>query len=133
MARRQRGRLLAVDHIQLSIPEGDEHLDTARECYVGVLGLTEIEKPAALRNRGGLWFEGGDGDSRFEIHLDVGLPPHSKRHPAFVTDDLARLLTRVEEAGIEIVEDVPLEDRGRFSAHDPFGNRLEFLEYRRRD
>ncbi len=40
----------------------------AREFYGVVLGLKETAKPAALANRGGLWFVLGDG---IGLHLGV--------------------------------------------------------------
>ena len=124
------GRLLAVDHVQLTIPEGDEHLDAARACYVDVLGLAEVEKPVPLRARGGLWFQGGAGATRFQVHLGVEAPSDTRRHPAFVTDDLDALRSRIDAARLRVVDDVPLEDRRRFFAYDPFCNRIEFLERR---
>jgi len=53
-----------IDHVQLAIPVGGEQV--AREFYVGVLGLTEVPKPAALSVRGGAWFEAGTT----RCHLD---------------------------------------------------------------
>ncbi|MGK0220475.1 MAG: hypothetical protein ACI9HE_003986, partial [Planctomycetota bacterium] len=34
----------AIDHVQLAMPAGQEQ--TAREFFVGVLGMTEAPKPA---------------------------------------------------------------------------------------
>ena len=47
-----------LDHVQVCIPHGTE--DTARQFYIGVLGLPEIEKPEALKPHGGLWLQAGD-------------------------------------------------------------------------
>ena len=40
----------AVDHVQVACPPGGE--EQARQFYSGLLGMTEQEKPAALRARG---------------------------------------------------------------------------------
>jgi hypothetical protein len=40
--------------MQLAMPPGAE--EAARSFFVGVLGLTEIEKPPVLAARGGAWF-----------------------------------------------------------------------------
>ncbi len=53
------GPALVLDHVQLAAPPGCE--PAARRLYGGVLGLTEIHKPTALRVRAGVWFAVGDG------------------------------------------------------------------------
>ena len=55
----------AIDHVQLAMPAGQENL--AREFYCGVLGMTEIAKPAELAKRGGCWFASGS----VQVHLGV--------------------------------------------------------------
>ena len=125
------GFLLAIDHVQLTIPPGEEHLEAARRCYTEAFGLREIEKPEELRARGGLWFEGGDAASGrgFQVHLGVEEPLETRRHPAFVTNDLAALRARCKAAGLRILDDVPLAGRERFHVFDPFGNRIEMLQW----
>jgi len=48
-------RVAHVDHIQIAAPQGCE--PAAREFYGSILGLQEVEKPLALRARGGCWFQ----------------------------------------------------------------------------
>jgi catechol 2,3-dioxygenase-like lactoylglutathione lyase family enzyme len=124
--------LTHIDHVQLTIPEGDQHLDAARAFYVGALGMTEVDKPAPLRDRGGIWFRvghpGPDG-AGFEVHLGIEDPRDTRRHPAFATRDLAVVLARCESAGAPIERDTPLGDRDRFHVWDPFGNRIEVIQY----
>jgi ribosomal-protein-serine acetyltransferase len=43
-----------LDHVQIAAPVGSE--SEARRFYGGLLGLSELEKPDALRGRGGVWF-----------------------------------------------------------------------------
>ena len=68
----------AIDHVQLAMPTGKE--DEARRFYVGLLGMTEIEKPAELKKRGGCWFQSGS----VQLHLGVenDFRPARKAHPA---------------------------------------------------
>jgi catechol 2,3-dioxygenase-like lactoylglutathione lyase family enzyme len=117
-------KIMAIDHVQVAIPKGGE--ERARAFYVRVLGLTEIEKPAKLAARGGLWFSLGSA----ELHLGVetGFRPARKAHPALLVEDLPALAARCRAAGHEPVTDEPLEGYERFYVSDPFGNRLEFLE-----
>jgi len=119
-------RPTGLHHVQLAIPPGGE--DEARRFYRGALGLGEVEKPEPLRSRGGCWFRAADGS--VELHLGVEDPftPARKAHPAIVVTGLDELRARLEDAGIEIRDDVQLEGHRRFHAFDPFGNRLEFLE-----
>ena len=119
-----RGRLLGIQHVQLTIPPGDMHHEAARQCYVHALGLEEIEKPEVLGTRGGFWFSGGT----FEVHLGVEEPKDTRRHPCFDTDDLAAMRIRCQAAGLRVIDDVPLPGRDRFFIHDPFGNRIEIQQ-----
>ena len=85
-----------LDHVQLCIPPGAE--TRAREFYAGVLGLAEIEKPAPLKGRGGLWFEIAD----IQLHLGAH--------------------------GVRLKEEPSIPGARRLSFFDPFGNRIELLE-----
>lgn len=117
-------RLLAIEHVQLAMPAGGEA--QAREFYQGVLGLTETPKPAALAKRGGCWFE--QGTIRLHLGVEGDFRPAKKAHPALLVEGLANLRARLETAGFETRNGEPLEGFERFDAHDPFGNRLEFME-----
>src|ERR1051325_5185741 len=57
--------IIGLDHVQITIPKGAE--SAGRDFYVGVLGLHEIEKPVALRPRGGFWLAAGDR----QVHVGV--------------------------------------------------------------
>ena len=54
-----------LHHVQLAIPPAGE--PDCRAFWGGVLGMTEVEKPAVLAARGGCWFRGGG----LEVHLGV--------------------------------------------------------------
>lgn len=116
--------LRSIDHVQLAMPEGGE--DLARWFYEELLGLPEIPKPAHLRKRGGCWFE----SLNVKIHLGVetDFRPATKAHPAFLVTELASLVRKLHVAGIEIVDDEPLQGYQRVYVYDPFGNRLELLD-----
>ena len=118
-----------LHHVQLAAPAGSEQ--QMRQFFVGVLGLTEVDKPADLAARGGAWFRGPG----FELHVGIeqDFTPAKKAHPGLLVDDLAGLAERVTAAGYEVRHDNPLlvPDGGefvRFFATDPVGNRLEFLQ-----
>ena len=106
------------------MPEGGEN--AARAFYAGVLGLTEIPKPAALAGRRGAWFAGG----RVQVHLGVeaDFRPARKAHPALQVEGLTALVARCEAAGVTVVRDVPLAGMDRVHIADPFGNRIELVE-----
>ena len=106
------------------MPRGRE--DDARAFYAGVLGLTELPKPAHLAKRGGAWFRGGAA----EVHLGVedDFRAAKKAHPALLVDDLADLAARCNAAGHPVVADEPLEGFDRLYVADPFGNRIELLQ-----
>lgn len=114
-----------IDHVQLAMPVGEE--EEARLFYGGILGFQEIEKPAVLRKRGGVWFQSGE----IALHLGVEavFTPAKKAHPAFCVRGVSELKAYLVEKSIHILEDDNLPGANRFYLHDPFGNRLEFLEW----
>jgi catechol 2,3-dioxygenase-like lactoylglutathione lyase family enzyme len=117
--------ILSIDHVQIAMPAGEE--DQARVFYVGVLGFTEIPKPAELAKRGGVWFQ----SQNVQLHLgvEVDFRPARKAHPAFLVSDLDELLSRVRESGFEIdASQPPLDGYKRAHVFDPFGNRIELME-----
>ncbi|WP_462418825.1 VOC family protein [Kytococcus sp. Marseille-QA3725] len=99
------------------------------------LGLTEVDKPAALAGRGGCWFHDHDGEAiTLEIHLGVEDPftPAKKAHPALLVADvpaLEALGARIEAAGYEIswAERTTFPGYERFHCRDGFGNRIEVM------
>jgi catechol 2,3-dioxygenase-like lactoylglutathione lyase family enzyme len=114
-----------IDHIQLAAPKGCEGL--AREFFSGVLGLTEVEKPQELKKRGGAWFEFGS----YQLHIGVEEPflPAKKAHPAFVIENIEELKTHLKEQKVPFREDDNVPGANRIHLNDPFGNRLEILEW----
>lgn len=121
-------------HVQVACPRGGE--DAARRFYADGLGMTEVDKPQALRGRGGCWFRAYDdsGAVAAEIHVGVEDPfvPARKAHPALVVDDesgLDRLASRLHDGGHEVDEKDRATFAGylRFHTFDPHGNRLEVL------
>ena len=117
----------ALDHVQLAAPSGCE--PAAREFYGGLLGLVELDKPAALSARGGVWFALAGG----QLHIGVQDPftPATKAHPALRLADLASyaaLLAQLEAAGVAVKHDREMEPRvRRCLVADPWGNRVELV------
>ena len=112
------------DHVQLAMPPGGE--DLARSFYGDLLGLPETPKPPNLARRGGCWFE----SETVKIHLGVeeDFRPAKKAHPALLVSDLGSLVAALSDAGMQIIDDEPLEGYRRVYTADPFGNRLELME-----
>lgn len=114
---------MRIDHVQLAIPAGSE---TRCAPFWRAAGFTEIEKPEALRARGGAWYRAGHA----ELHLgvDASFAPALKAHPAFATDELTALSERLSDAGATLRWDDAIAGRRRFFTEDPVGNRIEFME-----
>lgn len=117
--------ITGLDHVQLAMPPGEEA--SARGFYAGLLGLTELAKPAALAERGGVWFDLPDGR---QLHLGVeeGYLAAQKAHPALAASDLDALARTLDAAGYPLTWDDLLAPARRFYTEDPFGNRLEIIE-----
>jgi len=118
-------RDVALDHVQLAAPRGCEL--EARRFFGEVLGLAEIQKPAALQPRGGVWFALGQQ----QLHIGVEEPfvPARKAHPALrvAADALDDLAERLSAAGAKVVWDHAVAGSGRFYTEDPWGNRIEIV------
>ena len=113
-----------LHHVQLAMPPGSEA--AARDFFSGVLGMPEIDKPRVLAARGGAWFRAGG----LELHLGVeeDFRPARKGHPGILVTDLDDVVRRLRSAGQNVTWDGDFPGFRRIYAHDPFGNRLEFLE-----
>jgi catechol 2,3-dioxygenase-like lactoylglutathione lyase family enzyme len=109
--------------VQLAMPAGAE--DAARSFYSGILGMTEIPKPAELGLRGGCWFQSG----AVQIHLGVeaDFRPAKKAHPALGCADYELLTAKLRAAGILVTEADEIPGVRRCHIHDTFGNRLELI------
>lgn len=114
----------ALHHIQLAMPPGAE--DQARKFYIDTLGFEEVEKPAILKRRGGVWFSGAG----VELHLGVEEPfvPAKKAHPAFRVACLDQTVRYLQSRDVSYRRDVDLPTIRRVYIDDPFGNRIELLE-----
>jgi catechol 2,3-dioxygenase-like lactoylglutathione lyase family enzyme len=114
-----------IHHVQLTVPIGSE--DEARQFYCRVLGLPELEKPASLRGRGGLWLQ--VGDRALHIGVEDGVARLStKAHIAYEVVGLSGWRAKLTALGIEVIEGIPIPGCNRLEFRDPFGNRVEFLE-----
>src|ERR1044072_8691145 len=118
-------RIEKINHVQISIPVGSE--DEVRRFYCGVLGLQEVPKPESLKGRGGLWLIVGDQAVHFGTE-DVSGRAASKSHVAFEVENLEPARRDLEQAGVKILEGIPIPDYDRFEFRDPFGNRIELMQ-----
>lgn len=118
-------QIIGLDHVQVAAPidgEGD-----ARRFYGGLLGLSELEKPEALRGRGGVWFACG----AHQLHVGVtrDFSPATKAHPALrvCLGDLDRIAERLTAADGTVEWDDAIPGTRRFYTADPWGNRIELI------
>ncbi|MBW4889722.1 VOC family protein [Mucilaginibacter sp. HMF5004] len=113
-----------IDHVYVCVPPGKEH--EANQFYISVMGFEPKIRPADLDGSSGYWYQ----LPNMELHIGTELGPNnSKRHFAMQVTDLAAARQHLEKHGINIIEEVPIQGRDRFTFHDPYGNRMEFLAY----
>ena len=114
-----------IDHVQLAMPKGLE--EKAHWFYGDILGFEEVEKPEPLRKRGGAWFTSG----AVQLHLGVEEPfsPAKKAHPAFEVQEIEDFKSYLSSHRVDYKVDDNLPGANRIYVSDPFGNRLEFLEW----
>jgi catechol 2,3-dioxygenase-like lactoylglutathione lyase family enzyme len=111
----------AIDHVQLSFPQGKE--SELRDFYGRLVGLGEV----GTTGRGPLRFRAGA--QRIDLlPMENWVPPPATAHLAFSVSDLPALRQRLVAAGFTPDESRPLPGHLRFYLQDPAGNALEFLE-----
>ena len=115
--------LIGIDHVQLTAPPGCE--EEARRFFGELLGLEEIEKPAALRGRGGVWFR--IGTQQLHVGVAADFVPARKAHPAFAVDRYDELLARLRGAGVVARQDDAIPNLRRCFISDPWENRIELM------
>jgi catechol 2,3-dioxygenase-like lactoylglutathione lyase family enzyme len=113
-----------ADHINICV--APEELEAARKFYAEVLGLEPTPRPDHIFDKPGYWFIMGD----IQLHIGVETPVgRTFRHTAFEITNLAFAREHLIANGITIDEEPVIEGRDRFTFLDPFGNRMELLEY----
>lgn len=117
--------ITGLHHAQITIPKGGA--EQGKAFYCGVLGLPEIEKPDALKGRGGFWLQVGDREVHVGTEDDVDRF-NTKAHLAYQVDDLAHWKKIMEENEIIIIPSAPIPHFDRFELRDPFGNRVELIQ-----
>lgn len=118
--------ITGVDHVQLGMPPGAEPI--AREFYAGVLGLTEVVKPAHLAARGGAWF--ACGSAQLHLSADDAFQAAKHAHPALTVDGFTSFVSALKARGVAVRVEQPVGARDRVSVFDPFGNRVELIGLR---
>jgi catechol 2,3-dioxygenase-like lactoylglutathione lyase family enzyme len=116
--------IIGLHHVQLAMPPGQEAQAIA--FYAGILGMHVVEKPQALQNRGGVWFELGP------VRIHLGVEPHftpaQKAHPALQVRSLAGMIATLTSHNIPHHRDIDLPGIKHIYAADPFGNHIELLQ-----
>jgi catechol 2,3-dioxygenase-like lactoylglutathione lyase family enzyme len=113
-----------LDHIHITVPT--ERLEEARVFYTEIMGLALKERPDEALGDKGYWFTLGD----MELHIGVEpVMPRSVRHFALQVDDVKAARKYLEDNGVETKDQSLIPGRERFSFVDPFGNRMELMEY----
>jgi catechol 2,3-dioxygenase-like lactoylglutathione lyase family enzyme len=118
--------LLEIDHVQITIPKGAEQ--SAREFYCRFLDLQEIEKPENRRKNGGFWLTLG----KVQVHVgteDGFDRTKTKAHVAYRVDNLDSWRQKIQDYGLEIADSPPFPNAKAFEFRDPFGNRVEMIQY----
>jgi len=112
------------DHVHIGVPAGKEA--EANLFYTEVMGFTPMQRAVELDYSKGYWYQ----LPGFEVH--IGTENGTKlREPHFALEvaDLAAARKQLEAHGITLKPQTPIAGRNRFAFFDPYGNRIELLEY----
>jgi len=118
--------LQRIDHVQVAGPPGCE--PAARAFYGEILGLREVQKPAALADRGGVWF--ALGTQELHVGVEQDFRPAHRAHPALTSTSIDEIAGRLATAGARVDWNDDIGGVRRFYTADPFGNRLEIVGVR---
>lgn len=128
--------MLQPDHTQVCIPPGAESLAQAREYYIGLLQMREVFRPLELCNRAGMWLtcSGDPSFTRANIHVGVEIVPPghyatSKAHVAYSVRGIDGWAALLRARGYPVTCSTHIRGMRRFDTRDPFGNKVEFIEY----
>ena len=90
--------LQRIDHVQVAGPPGCE--PAARTFYGEILGLREVQKPAALADRGGVWF--ALGTQELHVGVEQDFRPAHRAHPALTSTSIDEIAGRLATAGARV-------------------------------
>ncbi|MFC5624016.1 VOC family protein [Algoriphagus winogradskyi] len=111
-----------LDHILITIPTGTSK--DARKFYLEILQLNEIH---GNHPHGAIWIKLGN----IELHIreEEGHQRNSARHAAFVVKNLKTAKDFLIHNNVEISYSSAIKGRDRCFFRDPWGNRLELIEF----
>ncbi|AMM93438.1 glyoxalase [Peribacillus sp. SIMBA_075] len=115
----------AIDHFQLASPKNTE--DQSRKFFKEILMFREVDKPASLKSSGGVWFE--SGSIKIHVGTEDQFIPARKAHPALEVENLRDFKQHLITNRVSFTEDKRLPGANRIYISDPFGNRIEILEW----
>jgi len=127
-----------LNHITVNAPSGSQ--DKVRWFYGKILGLKEVPIPPKLLDLYEIvWFQLLDFLLHIEFVKEFETPPENYengailpgRHIALEVKNIEHLRQELESHKVEIREAVPIPDRVRFYAKDPFGNFLEIIQFKK--
>ena len=117
--------IIGINHVQITIPEGNE--GEAKKFYCEFLGLKEIEKPKELRLNGGFWMQIGS----IQVHVGIENGIDRKKNKTHIAYEVHGIeLWKIKLCKKNIAIEIPRKIQGynRLEFRDPFGNRVEFIE-----
>jgi len=113
-----------LDHVYISVPPGKEH--DAHLFYTRVMGFAPTTRPSVFNSSKGYWYQ----LPGMEVHIGTEEgKPLLKQHFAMEVADLTAARKQLTDNGVKINEETAIPGRNRFTFQDPFGNRIELLEY----
>lgn len=120
-----------IDHVTLVVRD----VEASRRFYVGLLGMTEVPRPAF--SFGGAWFQAGatlihlieehDRSGPAGYPVEVLVKSSRNHHFAFEVDDAAAAAATLKQMGIPLIDDAKRRPDGAIQMFltDPDGHVIE--------
>lgn len=119
--------VLRLQHVSVPMPVGGN--DEARAFYGGKLELPEVLPPSTLNRDRLVWYKLGPDGHELHVFAEQAFGPNSPRqHLCLQVDDVDAFQEKVTAAGVEILPELEIHNRPRFSLRDPFQNRIEITQ-----
>jgi catechol 2,3-dioxygenase-like lactoylglutathione lyase family enzyme len=115
---------IRIDHVHITVPEGK--VDEAQQFYANVLGFENMSRAKELSNSSGYWFKVAGIEFHIDSKDDVA---KGRQHFALEIGNIDAAREHLTANGVNIIEQTPILGRQRFMFKDPYGNRIEFLEF----
>lgn len=118
---------IALQHVSIPRPPGEESAQVARQFYGSLVGLMEKPVPSGIAHLDLVWFSLG-GEMELHVFGEATDSSLSGGHFCLNMGDLEAMRQTLQQAGYQPWSPEAIQGRPRFFCRDPFNNLVEFTQ-----